>query len=409
MKPIKAFYQLSLAERQQLLSEMYGVTNMTASLNTTVANAMVENYFSNYELPMGIATNFSINGQCLHIPMVTEEPSVIAAASNGAKRVGNIITTIDERELIGQIVFDCHDYPESAQILETAKDYLFQEAQRLSKRMIERGGGPTRIWLNSFDDFVTLYIGYNPCEAMGANAINTLLEALSALIEAQYHIVAFMKILSNYQPESLAKARVAINIDMLASDSVMAHKIATKIAQASRYAHQDVYRAVTHNKGIMNGVDAVLIATGNDWRAVNASVHAFASRLGQYQPLTKWWIEQEQLIGEISLPLLVATVGGTLAVHSQAQLSLKMLNNPTADELAQIIASVGLAQNFSALRAIVTDGIQKGHMGLHARQLALQVGAVGDEVEKVVTLLKKAPAISQSVAQEILEKLRHNN
>ena len=342
--------------------------------------------------------------------MVIEEPSVVAAASNGAKRVGNIITTSQPRELIGQIILkEVIDPEQATAVIEKNEHYLLDLAKSFSINMVKRGGGPTRIWTKTFESYFTVYLGFNPCDAMGANAINHVLEALSEEVEQLVNGVALMRILSNYQPESLVTAKVKIPILSLANNQADSQLLAQNIVAASEYAHLDVYRATTHNKGIMNGIDAVLMATGNDWRAVSAGVHAYASHTGDYQSLTDWKIEEDYLVGKIELPLAVATVGGTLSVHPQAKQSLALLGNPDAQQLSEIIAAVGLAQNFAALRALVSEGIQKGHMSLHARQLAIQAGANEAEAPRLIELLKRQEkAISISVATELLAKMRQN-
>lgn len=410
MTEIKGLYRLSPEQRRAMLKGNFPdvFIESDTQLTETTADAMIENYFQNYSLPMGIAPNFQINGQLYHIPMVIEEPSVVAAASNGAKRVGNIITTSQPRELIGQIILkEVIDPEQATAVIEKNEYYLLDLAKSFSINMVKRGGGPTRIWTKTFESYFTVYLGFNPCDAMGANAINHVLEALSEEIEQLVNGVALMRILSNYQPESLVTAKVKIPILSLANNQADSQLLAQNIVAASEYAHLDVYRATTHNKGIMNGIDAVLMATGNDWRAVSAGVHAYASHTGDYQSLTDWKIEEDYLVGKIELPLAVATVGGTLSVHPQAKQSLALLGNPDAQQLSEIIAAVGLAQNFAALRALVSEGIQKGHMSLHARQLAIQAGANEAEAPRLIELLKRQEkAISISVATELLAKMR---
>ena len=243
---------------------------------------------------------------------------------------------------------------------------------------------------------------------MGANVMNTVLESLAPEVEASLGGQALLRILSNHGDKLLVKAQVSLPVSQLHANPTQALNLAKRLSQASRVAQLDPRRAVTHNKGIMNGVDAVLLATGNDWRAVEAGVHAHAARDGQYRGLSQWSLsaDQARLEGELTLPLSIATVGGTLAVHPTAQLALAILGKPNARELAQIIAAVGLAQNFAALRALVTDGIQKGHMALQARSLALQVGASLEEVPALVKALRQAPAMNRTLAEQVLAQLR---
>lgn len=406
MKKLTDFYKLTKEQRKDQLISINSELEFV-DLPETTGDAMVENFVRLYQLPMGIATNFQIDGQLFQIPMAIEEPSVIAAASNGAKRIGNIETSIDERELIGEIVFlEIENLEEAKAILDKANHELIELAKSHSESMVNRGGGPTRIWTEIQDQFLTLYLGFNPCEAMGANAINHVLEAISGKIEEMINGNALMRILSNYQPDSLVRAYANLQISSLAPNLEDARQLANRIAEASNYARLDVYRATTHNKGIMNGIDAVVMATGNDWRAVNAGVHAYASHSGKYLPLSHWWIDGEYLKGDIALPLPVATVGGTISVHPAAKWSLQLLGNPNVEQLARIIAAVGLAQNFAAIRAIVSEGIQKGHMGLHARQLALQAGAVENEIPLLVDAIKKQKSISISIAEQLLTEIR---
>ncbi|MFK8243292.1 MULTISPECIES: hydroxymethylglutaryl-CoA reductase, degradative [unclassified Facklamia] len=406
---LSGLYRLSPKERvkaiEQALPHLPQLSD--CMLEETIGDAMIENYIGQYALPLGIATNFIIDGQTYAIPMAIEEPSVIAAASNGAKRIGNIETSAQPRELIGQMVFECES--DSAMIvlqLEEIVPELLEQAKALSPSMVARGGGPTRIWFDCKEEFIVCYLGFNPCDAMGANVINHILEGLSPMIESHSDAIALMRILSNYQPDSVVTAICRVPIHTLHDDLEKAQLLAKRIASASRYAQLDPYRATTHNKGIVNGIDAVLLATGNDWRAVESGVHAYASRTGHYQPLTIWTVEDDYLVGKIQLPLAVATVGGTLSVHPTAQWALELLGRPTAERLSRIIAAVGLAQNFAALRAIVSEGIQKGHMGLHARQLAIQAGATEHEQRELVAKLKAAPAMSHSIAKELLEQMR---
>lgn len=382
-------------------------------LPNAIANQMIENYLFNYQLPLGVAVNFIVNDIPYSVPMVVEEPSVIAAASNGAKKLGNIRATMNKRDVIGQVVFaDVTDSEKFQAMIHTHQDELLEVAKAASQNMVKRGGGPRKIWTETFEsqttNFVTLYLSFDPCDAMGANALNTVLEAITPLVEKLTGYEGLMSILSNYATEAIVKARCEIPIVSLHADAQVAEQIAAKIVLASDYAHVDPYRATTHNKGIMNGIDAVLIATGNDWRAVEAGVHAYASRDGQYRSLTRWFIDQgtNELVGEIELPLQLATVGGTISVHPTAKWALSLLHQPTANELAEIVAAVGLAQNFAAVRALVTDGIQKGHMALQARSLAMQVGAELSEIDEVVALLRQQGIMNSTTAKKVLENLR---
>lgn len=423
------FYKKTAAERLEILHSLgwskirlnqednTGIDEVltlgNVQLPDVIANQMIENYLFNYQLPLGVAVNFIINDLPYSVPMVIEEPSVIAAASNGAKKLGNIQSVMEKRHVIGQVVLAQVENPgEVEQIIVNHENELLDVARAASQNMVKRGGGPRKLWTKVFTtnetNFVTVYLSFDPCEAMGANALNTVLEAITPVIERITDQVGLMSILSNYATEAVVKARCEVPIISLHADVIEAETIARQITLASDYAKIDPFRATTHNKGIMNGIDAVLIATGNDWRAVEAGVHAYASRTGQYQSLTNWFINQEtnELVGEIELPLQLATVGGTISVHPTAQWALDLMHQPTANELAEVVAAVGLAQNFAAIRALVTDGIQKGHMALQARSLALQVGAELSEIDEVVQELRKIGTMNSTNAKGILDKLR---
>ncbi|MGX7349881.1 hydroxymethylglutaryl-CoA reductase, degradative [Dolosicoccus paucivorans] len=409
------FYKKTLQERHDILKELGAVEIFPKPLTDEVANQMVENYITPYTLPLGVGVNFIINNKEYVVPMVTEEPSVIAAASNGAKRLGNIQAKVLTREIIGQIVLTQVNDPQTlAQKLAEDKEKYLMIAQTYCQSMVKRGGGPRDLWVEThigeLDHYVTVYLSMDTKDAMGANAINTVLEGLGDHLQETFHVDPLLCILSNAGDRNLVKAWVEVPFSQLHPNLERAERMALRIAKASEYASIDPLRAVTHNKGVMNGVDAVVVATGNDWRAVEASVHHYISRKGHYQSLTQWTIDQEQkiLYGQIELPLPIATVGGTLSVHPTAQWALELLNNPNAKELMEIVASVGLAQNFAALRALVTHGIQKGHMALQARSLAMQVGATVEEVPQVVRALRKQPQMNREVARNILLKLRNN-
>lgn len=412
----RGFYKKTTAQRRAVIDEFRPDLHiMPKALPETVADNMIENYLMNYEIPLGVAVNFTINDQQKVVPMVTEEPSVIAAANNAGKILGNIQTTYGQREITGQIILSGIQHLETVlQKLETHKNELLQQAKDASPNMVKRGGGPIALTFehkkSKIEQYIVIYLTFNPCDAMGANAINTCLEALAPTIEALTDEIALMKILSNFSEAAVSKATTSVPTQKLHPNLEEAKNIAKSIALASDYASIDVYRATTHNKGIMNGIDALCLATGNDWRAVEASVHAYASRTGNYQPLATWTYDEkaERLIGEIELPIPVAVVGGTISVHPAAQWSLELLDNPSASELAQIMAAVGLAQNFAAVKALVTEGIQRGHMGLQARSLAMQVGATEDEVGRLAEKLQEAPQMSSTIAADLLKEIREN-
>lgn len=405
------FYNKTIEERRAILKDAGLLdSEQGISLPDETANLMSENYIFNHEMPLGLAFNFKVDGKEYIVPMAIEEPSVVAAASNGAKTLGNFETENVEKAAIGQIVLnEIENIDEALSNLEESKDYLFKIAEENSQNMIKRGGGPRKIWFNSFEEgYLTLYLSVDTCDAMGANTVNTILEAISDKVEDITKGKFLLRIISNYAVESIVKAKVEVEMNKLHSDIDESRLIAKRIDQATKYADIDPFRAVTHNKGVMNGIDAVVVATGNDWRAVEAGVNAYAARNGRYQSITSWDYDEAKdlLIGQIELPMAVATVGGTISINDIAQWSLKTLGNPSAKELASIIASVGLAQNFSALRAIVTSGIQKGHMSLQAKTVAKQAGASDEEMDELVARLKQSDKISQTEAENILKDMR---
>lgn len=408
----KKFYNKTVEERIQILKNNNLIDDIDQlKLVEKFANNMIENYVLNYHLPLGLAMNFTIDNEEYIIPMAIEEPSVIAAASNGAKIAGNIQTEIERKYGIGQIILTYFkDISTSYNLLIENKDFILEKSKEVCQSMIKRGGGPKDIWVEKFEKekFITLYISIDTCDAMGANTINTILEHISKDVENISKAKSLLNIISNYNSESIVKAKVNIPINKLSNDKIEAIDIAKKIELATKYANLDVYRCATHNKGILNGIDAVVIATGNDWRAIEASIHSYACSSGKYQSLTSWIYDEnkEALIGKIEIPMPVATIGGTISVNPIAKWSLSLLNNPTAKRLACIIAAVGLVQNFSALRALVTDGIQKGHMSLHAKTFSIQAGAKSDEIKSVVMELAKLKKYSINNAKDILHKIR---
>ncbi|WP_282925870.1 hydroxymethylglutaryl-CoA reductase, degradative [Helcococcus kunzii] len=406
------FYNKTINERIDILKNNNFINDTNEiNLDKKIANNMIENYVLNYQLPLGLAMNFIIDDERYIVPMAIEEPSVIAAASNGAKIVGNIKTKIERKYGIGQIVLtNLPDINNAFNGLMNNKDLILEKSKEVCQSMIKRGGGPKEIWIKKFEneDFLTLYISIDTCDAMGANTINTVLEHISKYVEEIANAKSILNIISNYNSKSIVKAQVNIPLDKLSNKKSEAIEIAKKIELATKYANLDIYRCATHNKGIMNGIDAVAMATGNDWRAVESSAHSYASKDGKYRALTTWLYdsEKEVLNGEIEIPMPVATVGGTISVHPIAKWALSVLKNPDAKRLACIIAAVGLVQNFSALKALVTDGIQKGHMSLHAKTIAIQAGAKSDEINPVVMELAKLKKYSITDAKEILHKIR---
>src|SRR5699024_8527231 len=409
------FYKHSISKRLELMESWLGLSINSADtmLPEAYANQMIEYYLFNYHLPLGVAVNLKVSNAEYVGPMAIEEPSVIAAASFGAKLLGNIQAETKERLLIGQIIMTVQQsMAEIQQIIKENKANLLDIASQASASMVRRGGGPRDIWVEEKEhpnrNYISIYLSLDPCDAMGANVINTVLEALSPTMESIIEGEVLMSILSNYQPQAVTIATAKVPFAHLSKDKEEAKSLAERLEMASDYAWLDPYRATTHNKGIMNGIDAVVIATGNDWRAIEAGAHAYAVKDGQYRSLTKWKVnyEDESLEGSIEIPLQVATVGGTLSSHPTAKLALKMLNITSAKDLSNIIASVGLIQNFAAMRALVSEGIQKGHMRMQARALAMQVGATIEEIPAVVTQLNEAAQMNRDTARRILEEIR---
>lgn len=421
--PFYKFYQKSLDERKEILFNHPTLTskakeqlNKGLALPESIANQMVENQIEIYGLPYGIVPELIVNGKSYIVPMVTEEPSVIAAASYASKLInlaGGATTLQEKREMIGEIaiVKSPLTLEEVKTKLEQQRESLFSIANNAHPSIVKRGGGIREIWVEEKstdkEGFFIFYVSVDTKEAMGANMLNTILEALVSPIEAMTCGESIMAILSNLATNSVVTAKCVLSPRILDTRTTKGEEVISRIVLASEFSKADPYRATTHNKGIMNGIDSVVIATGNDWRAIEAGAHAYASLSGQYQPLTNWTKhEAGNLVGTITLPLPVGTVGGSISIHPGAQFAHELLGHPSAVELAGIIASIGLAQNLAAVRALVTDGIQKGHMRLQAKSLGLAVGATEDELPLLMNLLAKAPHLNQETAKALLEKIR---
>lgn len=409
----KKFYQLTPAQRRATLnlSKKHQEILENMALDADIANNLIENQISEFELPMGLARNFVVNGHTYQVPMVTEEPSVVAAASNGAKIAGEFTAEVIQRLMRGQIVFYDIQAPEKVlQKLEEEEARIFQCAIEAYPSIVKRGGGLRHYGTRIFEEekFLSVDFKIDVKDAMGANITNSILEGLSQLFREWFPQEQILfSILSNYATESLVKVSCDIPVSNLSKEG-KGQEVAEKIVAASRFSKLDTYRATTHNKGIMNGINAVVLATGNDTRAIAAGIHAYAAKDGSYQGLGTWQTHNDKLHGELIVPLPVATVGGGVKVLPKAQTALEILGVKEAKILAQIIASVGLAQNLAALRALVSEGIQQGHMSLQARSLALSVGAKGEEVSKITARLRQEKIMNQAVAMNILEELRKN-
>ena len=414
----KKSYQerLELLKAQALLSPEKQVSlEQDEQISVTVADQLSENVVGTFSLPYSLVPEVLVNGQEYTVPYVTEEPSVVAAASYASKiikRAGGFIAQVHERQMIGQVALYQVANPEQAQEkIASKKAELLELANQAYPSIVKRGGGARDLHVEQIKgetDFLVVYLHVDTQEAMGANMLNTMLEALKPVLEELSQGQSLMGILSNYATDSLVTASCRIAFRYLSRQKDQGREIAEKIALASQFAQADTCRAATHNKGIFNGIDAILIATGNDWRAIEAGAHVFASRDGRYQGLSQWTLdlEREELVGEMTLPMPVATKGGSIGLNPRVALSHELLGNPSAKELAQLIVSIGLAQNFAALKALVSTGIQQGHMKLQAKSLALLAGASESEVAPLVEQLIADKTFNLETAQRYLENLR---
>ena len=388
----------------------------------------IENTITNYYLPLGVAPNFLINNKLYTIPMAIEESSVVAAASKAAKfwlERGGFKTTVISTTKIGQVHFIYKgNFKKLKQFFIHVKSKLFQDTAAITKNMKKRGGGIIDIELRNkttdIDHYYQLHASFETLDAMGANFINSCLEQFAKTFknealtfdlfsEEEKQIDIVMSILSNYVPNCLVRAEVSCNVkDLSENDSILGETFANKFVQAVNIAEVEPYRAVTHNKGIMNGIDAVILATGNDFRAVEAGVHAYASRLGKYSSLSHAKVEDGVFTFWMEIPLALGTVGGLTGLHPLVKLSLELLHKPSAKELMQIVAVAGLAQNFAALRSLTTTGIQEGHMKMHLLNILNQFEA-SDFEKQTLTEYFKNNTVSHSAVVEALDNLRIKN
>lgn len=418
------FYKLPLPERVLAVSQWANLgpaeiaTLMGPGLPASQANQMIENGMGTYSLPLGVAVNFLINGRDYLIPMAIEEPSVLAAVSFAAKLAragGGFTVETTAPVMIGQIqLLDIPDMDAAIAAVETHKAELMAAANAGSQSIVRRGGGARDIEVRPFPEtpvgpMLVIHLLYDCCDAMGANAVNTAVEAISPHIAQLTGGRPNLRILSNLTDRRLATARCVVPAAELACAGLAGTDVARLIEEANAFAVVDPYRAATHNKGIMNGIDAVCMATGNDWRALEAGVHAYAARNGRYTSLTDWHVDENgDLYGEMTVPLAVGIVGGATKVHPTAQVALKILDVDSATELAGVMAAVGLAQNLAAIRALATTGIQSGHMRLHARQVALAAGAHGAQVAQVAHQMVLEQNIRVERAGAILAELENS-
>jgi len=420
---MRRFYDLSLEERLQqvgaesgLAAEELAALGGSAGLSPAQADHMIENVVGIYSLPLGIARNFVVNGREVLVPMVLEEPSVVAGASFMAKLAkagGGFTASADEPHMIGQMQIVELPDPAAARLrLLAEKDALLAEVARVDPVLARLGGGPVDLEVRLIEEspvgpFLVLHLIYDVRDAMGANAINTATERLTPSVQKISGGRVHLRILSNLADRRLARAACTIPLPQLAFNEFSAEQVRDGVIAAWAFAAADPYRAATHNKGIMNGVDAVVLATANDWRAVEAGAHAYAARSGRYTSLSTWGMDEKgNLTGFLEMPMAVGIVGGATRVHPSARAAIKLMGIQSARELAEIIVSVGLAQNLAALRALATEGIQRGHMGLHARQVAIAAGAAGDEVDRVAGQMVQERTVRIDRAAEILSEIR---
>lgn len=417
---MSGFYSLSVAERVERLRAGGWLSDDAANalrsghqvMTTSTANTLIENVIGVFGLPLAIAPNFRINGRDYLVPLVVEEPSIVAALSKAAadaRSTNGFSATTKTSLLVGQIHLQNVAQIDMAKIaLRDARQALLDEANAVHPRLLERGGGVRELEIRELRtakgaSILTVHVHVDTCDAMGANLVNTICEALAPRVASLCGGEVVMRILSNLVDQSVVTASVEYPLDVLSRGALDGATVRDRIILCCDIAIADPYRAATHNKGIMNGIDALAIATGNDWRAIEAGAHAYAAREGRYSSLTRWSVgESGALVGRIDIPLKVGTVGATLAANSAAKLALEIVSVASATELAEVMAAVGLAQNFSALRALATQGIQAGHMRLHARSLAAAAGANEKNIDAVVESLIGSGEIKDWKAHEIL-------
>ncbi|NRA33637.1 MAG: hydroxymethylglutaryl-CoA reductase, degradative [Polyangiaceae bacterium] len=426
---IPGFYKLGLDERRQQVAEHSDLTVdeldialRSGGIDPQVADKVVENVLGVYSLPFGVALNFTINGTDRLVPMVVEEPSVIAAASNAARMIrsaGGFSAELLDDLMTTQIqLFDVPDNELAVSALTEAFPELLELGRQAVPNLVKRGGGPRRAEVRDLGEgCVVVHMHVHCLDAMGANLVNTIAEAIGPRTAELAKGTLGLRILTNLCDQRRVRVRARIQAGDLSRERPKTddasswapvgddgNAIIDAISQASRFAELDTYRAATHNKGIMNGVDSVVMATGNDYRAVEAGAHAYAARSGQYSPLATWKREGHDLVGELEMPLAVGVVGGTLRVHPSARLALRIAKIDSAAELAMTAACAGLASNLAAIRALATEGIQRGHMSLHARSVAIAAGATGNDVERVAAAIAATGSVSLEAAKRSLSE-----
>ncbi|EAG0263028.1 hydroxymethylglutaryl-CoA reductase, degradative [Listeria monocytogenes] len=423
MNAFDKFYKKTVEERHAILAEYADLNEeeqaflaSTGALSFDKANHMIENTIGIYSLPLGLGMNMLLNDKRYVVPMAMEEPSVVAAQSAGAKLIaqnGGITGSATKRKMIGQIeLISVSDIQAAKENIIANGEQLIAIANQAHPSLQKRGGGAVEIQVRTAqtandETLLIVHLLVDTQEAMGANMVNTMVETLAPELEMLTNGTANMRILSNLVDEATATAVCRINPESLATKTQSGEWVRDRIIAAYEFADADIYRAATHNKGIMNGIDAVIMAFGNDWRAVEAASHAYAARTGSYKPMSKWSKDAEgYLVGELTLPMPVAFVGGSIAIHPIASLSKKIARVESAKELAMLVCAVGLTQNLAALKALVTEGIQRGHMSLQAKSLAMTAGAEADEIEIVATFLQESKQLNVVAAKEFIAKLR---
>jgi len=414
---IPGFYHLEMRSRHHELVRRFDLTDEELGLlrgagvdGLAIADKMVENCVGVLRLPVGLGLNFQINGRDYVVPMAVEEPSVVAAASNMARIVrasGGFSARASEALMIAQVQVLAIDDPDVARAaIEQAANRIIEAANEHHPNMVARGGGAKSLEVRLFDtepQMLVVHLLVDCRDAMGANIVNDMAEGVAPLIERVSGGRVGLRILSNLADRRLARAHCSIREDLLARQGREGSTVAERVVEAYRFAAADPYRAATHNKGVMNGIDAVGIATGNDWRSLEAGAHAYAARNGRYEPLTRWWRKDGHLHGEIELPMAVGTVGGSTRVQPTLRVLQKLLGAQSAQELGMVMCAVGLAQNLGALCALATEGIQRGHMSLHARSVALAAGISHDRIDDVAAKLVRIGDFSTSAARQLAE------
>ncbi|TYW27916.1 hydroxymethylglutaryl-CoA reductase, degradative [Listeria monocytogenes] len=423
MNAFDKFYKKTVEERHAILAEYADLNEeeqaflaSTGALSFDKANHMIENTIGIYSLPLGLGMNMLLNDKRYIVPMAMEEPSVVAAQSAGAKLIaqnGGITGSATKRKMIGQIeLISVSDIQAAKENIIANEEQLIAIANQAHPSLQKRGGGAVEIQVRTAqtandETLLIVHLLVDTQEAMGANMVNTMVETLAPELEMLTNGTANMRILSNLVDEATATAVCRINPESLATKTQSGEWVRDRIIAAYEFADADIYRAATHNKGIMNGIDAVIMAFGNDWRAVEAASHAYAARTGSYKPMSKWSKDADgYMVGELTLPMPVAFVGGSIAIHPIASLSKKIARVESAKELAMLVCAVGLTQNLAALKALVTEGIQRGHMSLQAKSLAMTAGAEADEIEIVATFLQESKQLNVVAAKEFIAKLR---